>query len=146
MLTPQQTPPAPPGYRYTSTPDGWDIRQGEPGLHINPDKLAEALLSLSPGSGEVMDAQGSIESGREGWNSLQSGDWGDAAGHYAESVASGLGAVPLLGAGVRGVRRGAQALADLLRETRRMNHGIDGTAKAADTVALPQTAAGLGDD
>lgn len=147
LLAPQQAPPAAPkGYRYTSTPDGWDIKQGEPGLAINPEKLAEALLSLAPGSGEVMDAQGSIEAGREGWNSLQAGDWGGAAGHYAESLSSGLGAVPLLGMASRGICKGAHALAEMLAETLRMRHGIEGTAKAADTVALPNTVAGLGDD
>jgi hypothetical protein len=139
-------PQAPPGYKYTSGPDGRDIEQEKRGLHISPEKLVEALLSLAPGSGEIMDAQGSIAAGRDGWNSLRAGDWGDAAGHYAESITSGLGAVPLLGIGARGICKGAHALAEMLAETLRMRRGIEGTAKSADAVALPGTVAGIGGD
>lgn len=139
-------PQAPPGYKYTPRSDGYDIQQEKPGLHINPDKLVEALLSMAPGSGEIMDAQSSIAAGGEGWNSLQAGDWGDAAGHYAESVTSGLGAVPLIGIGARGICKGAHALAEMLSETLRMRHGIEGTAKSADAVAMPGTVAGIGGD
>lgn len=139
-------PQAPAGYTYVPSPDGWTIQSDRPGLHINPNKLAEALLSLAPGSGEVMDAQGSLEAGQEGWDNLKAGNVGAAASNYAASVASGLGAVPVVGLGVRGVRKATKALADLLADTARVKRTIDHTATAADRVALPGTLAGLGDD
>ena len=62
-------------------------------------------LELAPGSGEVLSAQRSSQAGTRMVEALKANKYKQALASGTTSIAEGLGAVPLLGLAMRGVKR-----------------------------------------
>ena len=113
-------------------------------------KVAEALLSVAPGSGEAMSARDAWNASGMAGEALTAGNYGQAASEYGNLAAALLGAVPGAGVIARGTKRGADwmnrnlpegvnRLADALMPSdpkNTMNMFAGPTAKTADHAAL----------
>ena len=87
-----------------------------PNVDIGLDDVGMLAASVAPGSGDVIAAQDSMKYARQAENARKEGRYLDMPGLYAESIASGLGALPLFGGMVRGVTKGARSLARQLED------------------------------
>jgi hypothetical protein len=71
-------------------------------------KVAEALLSVAPGSGEAMSARDAWNASGRAGEALTAGNYGQAASEYGNLATALLGAVPGAGVIARGTKRGAE--------------------------------------
>lgn len=70
--------------------------------------IAEFGLSFAPGSGEAMSARDAWDASGRAGNALLQGNYGEAAGQYANMATGVLGALPGVGVIARGTKRGAR--------------------------------------
>ena len=84
-------------------------------LRAVQDMLVKGALEIAPGSGEVLSAAESVKSADIGFRNLKTGKYLDAARNYAESVVAGIGALPVIGEGMRITSEIAQQIPDLAR-------------------------------
>lgn len=68
--------------------------------------IAEIGLSIAPGTGEAMALRDAWNASDRGANALLQGQYGDAAGNYANALLALTGAIPGAGMIARGTRRG----------------------------------------
>lgn len=73
----------------------------------NPEQVAEAGLSIAPGSGEAMSARDAWNASGRAGNALLQGNFGEAASGYGDMALGIMGALPGAGIIARGTRRGA---------------------------------------
>lgn len=73
----------------------------------NPEQVAEAGLSIAPGSGEAMSARNAWDASGRAGNALLQGNYGEAASGYGDMALGIMGALPGAGIIARGTRRGA---------------------------------------
>jgi hypothetical protein len=73
----------------------------------HPGETAELGLSMAPGSGEAMAAKDAWNASGRAGNALLGGNYGQAAGEYANMLTGVLGALPGAGVIARGTKRGA---------------------------------------
>jgi len=118
-----------------------DLRLMARMLRDGVPEVLDFALGLAPGSGEVMAAQDSIEAGGQMGEAIRRGEIGAATSRGAEAITASLGAVPLLGLGVRGVRTATRELADMLRSTKRAEEAAEKMGKSAGGVGIAQDAA-----
>lgn len=69
--------------------------------------LAEALLSMAPGSGEALSLRDSWDASGRAGDALMAGNYGQAASEYGNLATALLGALPGAGVVARGTKRGA---------------------------------------
>ena len=77
-----------------------------PNVDIGLDDVGMLAASVAPGSGDVIAAQDSMKYARQAENARKEGRYLDMPGLYAESIASGFGAVPLFGGMARALKGG----------------------------------------